>query len=214
MDSTPRLRADDRPEFEGVLDEALHSEEIQSRLRGSGTALDSEQLRTLTLRAAEMIATAAAPEYGAYVALLDREHAASGADGDRTAAGGAGLVPLLAVLVPFLAGIAALLLLALGYGLRAAGGIAIAGPLIASGLIAAGVCVAALVVAAVGLLLTAVRGGSASRGGRVAEARAAWRSALRDRGVLPYLRRQLADQAPGDGGGGDATSEPPGRESV
>src|SRR5258708_1623966 len=116
MDSTPRLRADDRPEFEGVLDEALHSEEIQSRLRGSGTGLDSEQLRTLTLRAAEMIATVAAPEYGAYVALLDREHAASGADGDRTAARGAGLVPLLAVLVPFLAGIAALLLLALGYG--------------------------------------------------------------------------------------------------
>ena len=59
---------------------------------------------------------------------------------------------------------------------------------------------AAILVAAVGLLLTALRnqpslesGPYGELGGEVALAREAWREALLERGIMPFLREALAD---------------------
>jgi hypothetical protein len=62
MDSASGLRAEDRPEFERILDGVLRSEEIERALRGLPAVLNSEQLRTRVLRAADTVAAAAAAE--------------------------------------------------------------------------------------------------------------------------------------------------------
>jgi hypothetical protein len=152
------LRAEDRPEFERALDEALRTQGVQAALLDLPAGLNSEQLHTRAVRAADAIAGAAVLEYEAYVSL--REQAKGEADSPGVAVEGAGLLPVLAVLVPFLSGLAALLFLALGYVLQAAGhGFAIGRPLVQAGLLAGVVCAGALAVDLVGLLLTALRGG-------------------------------------------------------
>jgi hypothetical protein len=234
MDTAPRLRAEDRPEFEKILNSVLRTEEIQGALRGLPTGLNSEQLRTRVLRAADTVATAAAAEYGVYLALQARASSGAAGYGSPEARGPvagrqpspgaairrADLAPLLAVLVPFLAGIAALLFLVLGYGLGAVGaGLAISGPLITAGLVAGAVSVAALAIGLAGLLVTALRGGSVARVGgsaqaRLAEARKSWLHALRERAVLPYVREQLADHMQAAGGGAAEPSESTGGGGV
>lgn len=193
----PYLRAEDRPQYERALDEALRTQEVRAALLTVAAGVNSEQLRTSAMRAADAIAGAAASEYAAYVSL--REQANTEAASPGTAGKGVGLLPLLAVLVPFLSGLAAVLFLAVGYVLEAAGdGFAIGRPLIEAGLVAGVVCAAALVIDLGGLLLTARRGSGARGEGSeqaqvVAQARENWRRALLDRGILPYLHGQLAE---------------------
>jgi hypothetical protein len=200
--SERRMATGDRPEYERALDEALRTEEIQEALRDVPAGLNREQLRTRALGAADAIAAAAAPEYIAYAGLRapvqEVVAAEEGEDGDSSVGAAvkrAGLLPALAVLVPVLSGVAAVLFLMLGYALRATGtGPAIGTPLITVGYGAAGVFAVALLVNLAGLLLTARTSTSASHDAqRLAEARDVWRQALMDRGILPYLRDQLAD---------------------
>ncbi len=114
---------------------------------------------------------------------------------------GAGAVAIVAVLAPVLAGTAAAIFLLVGYILRMVDPErAFAQTMLTTGWVFGAVAAAAILVAAVGLLLTALRnrplldtGPQAELSGEVARAREAWREALLERGILPFLRDALAD---------------------
>ncbi|MFI9050597.1 hypothetical protein [Streptomyces sp. NPDC053427] len=119
---------------------------------------------------------------------------------------GAGLAAMIAVLVPVLAGIAAVLFLLIGYVLRAVSpDKSMAQPLISVGWIFAALTAAGALVAMAGLVITALRNGSTSSRASRAEAllavdldRAhdAWCHALLERGLLPFLREALTGPSP------------------
>ncbi|MDX3227020.1 hypothetical protein [Streptomyces sp. ME19-01-6] len=124
------------------------------------------------------------------------------------AASGAGLVAVLSVLAPVLAGTAAVIFLLAGYLLHLLHPTpSIAQPMVTAGWLFAALTAAGLLIAAVGLLLTAMHNGTgAIRGSarsaqreEVDRAREAWRLALLERGVVPFLRDALADPAAADG---------------
>ncbi|MGK5500610.1 hypothetical protein ACSNOF_22175, partial [Streptomyces sp. URMC 125] len=136
-------------------------------------------------------------------------------------AGGAraGLLAVLSVLAPALAGAAAVIFLLVGHLLRLlTPEPSIAAPMRGAGWAFAALAAVSLLAASVGLLTTAVRHGSGAlraegRDGRsgpggpdgpegslaeeVARARETWRAALLERGVLPFLREVLDGAAPG-----------------
>ena len=216
MNIAPHLRPEDRPDFERVLDEALLAEPIHEALHAPGARLNAEQLHTRALAAAGAIAAAAAGEYGYYTALRDqvREAAAAprGTHGEqstgqgsltaaaqRAAEEGAGAVPVMTVLAPILAWTSAIVFLLLGYGLRTAQpDLVFARSLVTAGWVSLAVGAVAMLIGTVGLLLTALRDGSTPPDGQdpelyaeLAEARSAWRAALRERGIVPFLYRTL-----------------------
>ncbi|MGW2330012.1 hypothetical protein ACWC5C_30245 [Streptomyces sp. NPDC001700] len=221
MKSAPHLFAEDRPEFERVLDEVLRTADRRPDLPGIGQRLTAEQLRTMALSASAAITACAAAEYQDYVVARARlrEPApplpmamAPNDDGEDAHsakftntlldASGAGLVPMLAVLAPVLAGTAAIIFLLVGYVLHVLDPVpSIAQPMITAGWFFAALTAAGILLAAVGLLLTALRNGSSAiRGEALAEqleevdrAREAWRQALLERGVLPFLHEALAN---------------------
>ncbi|WP_328872503.1 hypothetical protein OHT76_21690 [Streptomyces sp. NBC_00287] len=114
---------------------------------------------------------------------------------------GAGIVAVAAVLTPVLAGIAAAIFLLVGYILKMLEPEpAFAQTMLTTGWVFGAVTAAAILVAAVGLLLTALRNRPAldtglygELGSEVTRAREAWREALLERGILPFLRDALAD---------------------
>lgn len=114
---------------------------------------------------------------------------------------GAGAVAVVAVLAPVLAGTAAAIFLLVGYILKMLDPEqAFAQTMLNTGWVFGAVTALAILVAAVGLLLTALRnrpsldtGPYGELSGEVARAREAWREALLERGVLPFLRDALAD---------------------
>ncbi|MFI5684592.1 hypothetical protein [Streptomyces sp. NPDC051636] len=114
---------------------------------------------------------------------------------------GAGAVAVVAVLAPVLAGTAAAIFLLVGYILKMLDPApAFAQTMITTGWVFGAMTAAAILVAAVGLLLTALRNNPSLTDGpdgeanqEVARAREAWREALLDRGILPFLREALAD---------------------
>ncbi|WP_371480301.1 hypothetical protein [Kitasatospora sp. NBC_00315] len=255
MNNAPHLLAEDRPDFERILDEALRDGTILTAQRepagtsrtsepnetrdtrdtrdtsaGTGasgtsgttaTRLTSEQLRTKALLAAGTIASGAAVEYEHYTRL--REHLRTPLEGPAAAPAqestprstgpqtvrelaaqlgsenGAGLLPVLTVLAPILAGAAAVVLLALGYLLRAASPALVLGrSLVTAGWLTLAVGIAAMVLGIIGLILTALRDGAGPPDdadpdlrAEVADARRAWQLALRERALLPYLRANL-----------------------
>ncbi|MHC0432745.1 hypothetical protein ACX6XY_21565 [Streptomyces sp. O3] len=222
MNSAPHLLNEDRQDYERILDEALRSAPHRPDLTAIGDRLNPEQLRTMALNATALITTAAAAEYQHYVRVREDLRApggsaprdapardsGSGAVGLTTAApgevaetAGAGLVAVLAVLAPVLAGAAAAIFLLVGYLLKMLSPEpAFADTLLTAGWVFGAVTAAAILVAAIGLLLTALRNGSTSvRAGargelteEVARAREAWHTALLERGFLPFLRDALA----------------------
>ncbi|MHC3471283.1 hypothetical protein ACYF6T_21665 [Streptomyces sp. 7R007] len=119
--------------------------------------------------------------------------------GEATA--GAGAVAVLAVLAPVLAGTAAAIFLLVGYILKMFDPEpAFAQTMLTAGWVFGAVTAAAILVAAVGLLLTALHnrptldtGPYGELGEEVERAREAWREALLERGILPFLREALAD---------------------
>ncbi|MGP3924529.1 hypothetical protein [Streptomyces sp. 8N616] len=124
--------------------------------------------------------------------------------GGTAEAPGAGLLAIFSVLAPVLAGTAAVIFLLIGYLLHAvAPDEPAAGPLINAGWVFVALTAAGIVIAMAGLLLTALRNGSSSvrasardeRSVELDRARDAWRLALLERGVLPFLREALADPA-------------------
>lgn len=218
MNSAPHLRLEDRPEFERVLDEALRTAHERPELDAMGQRLNSEQLRTMALSASAAIAACAAAEYQHFVRLRDElrqpAHAPSSAGfgsgigglGERIGeSGGAGVFAIAAVLAPVLAGTAAVIFLIVGYTLHLVSPEpSIAEPMRTAGWAFAALTAAGILIASIGLLLTALRNGASSiRAGatnsqgplaeEVALARTAWRQALLDRGILPFLREALAN---------------------
>ncbi|KAF4406041.1 MULTISPECIES: hypothetical protein [Streptomyces] len=138
--------------------------------------------------------------------------------GEVAEASGAGLIAVFAVLAPVLAGSAAAIFLVIGYVLHALSpDEPMADSIINAGWVFTALTAAAILVAICGLLLTARRDGSGSlrasggedRTSEVARAREAWRQALLERGVVPFLRQALGEPAAAGADGPDEGRTPP-----
>ncbi|MET9593375.1 hypothetical protein ABZY45_20975 [Streptomyces sp. NPDC006516] len=216
MNSAPHLLAEDRPEYERILADALRHAHERPDLAGIGDRLNAEQLRTMALEATPLITAAATTEYQHYVKVRGELRGPDDpADHDSVLepateepdAEGAGTLAMITVLAPVLAGAAALIFLLVGYVLKAVSPApAFAGTMVTAGWFFAAVAAAAILVAAVGLLLTALHNGATALPAvdeeeelpeDVARAREAWRHALLERGILPFLRDALADPTAG-----------------
>jgi hypothetical protein len=120
--------------------------------------------------------------------------------GEVTETAGAGAVAVVAVLAPVLAGTAAVLFLLVGYLLKMLDpDRAFADTMLTTGWVFGALTAVAILVAAVGLLLTALRNRPTPAatsyddpGGELDQARRAWREALLERGIVPFLRDALA----------------------
>ncbi|MEU9713751.1 hypothetical protein [Streptomyces sp. NPDC047976] len=215
MTSAPHLLTEDRPEFDRLLDEALRTADERPELATLGERLNAEQLRTMALAATALLTAAAAAEYDHYVKvreeLRDGALSASGTnaeDGGEDQDGGAGVSAVVGVLAPVLAGTAMLIFLLVGYGLKMIDPApAFAETMLTAGWLFGGLTVAALVFAVVGLLVTALRNSSTEVAAEesvpipdeLSRAREAWRNALLERGIVPFLRDALADPTAGPG---------------
>jgi hypothetical protein len=215
MNSASHLLIEDRPEFERILDDTLRTAHDRPELAEVGSRLNTEQLRTMVLNADVLITTAAAAEYEHFVKVRQELRAPATAsthasvltpatDHQPADGAGAGLAAVIAVLAPVLAGTAAAIFLLVGYLLKALGPPrAFADTMITAGWFFGALTAATILVAAIGLLLAALRNGSTevhadeAAGGELsdegARAREAWRHALLERGILPFLREALAD---------------------
>ncbi|MBB4894108.1 hypothetical protein FHS39_003142 [Streptomyces olivoverticillatus] len=218
MNSAPHLLAEDRPDFERVLDQALRAANHDPELAAAiGRRLTNQQLRTMAVSAITAISACASAEYATYVSAREElrahppvahprpsEDAPAPLYDDGPDAEGAGAGAVLAVLAPVLAGIAALLFLLIGYVMRSVGSSeAVAGPMITVGWWFGGLTAAGVLIAMTGILLTALRNGrqaeDAPREERPAvveeadRAREAWQRALLERGVRPFLREALGN---------------------
>ncbi|MFJ5077147.1 hypothetical protein ACIP8Z_21460 [Streptomyces sp. NPDC088553] len=218
MNVAPHLLTEDRAEYERVLDDALSTAHARPELAGAGTRLTLAQLRSLTLNATTLVTSAAASEYDHFVKVREQHRAALGtrtpASPDRPGPDpgpGPGVVAILTVMVPVLAGAAAVIFLLVGAVMHAvAPSVAFGATLLTAGLVFGAVAAAGLLGAAAGLLVTALRNSPAevSRSGAAAaapddelsRAREAWRRALLERGILPFLRDVLAATTSPDAG--------------
>ncbi|MFD3331204.1 hypothetical protein ACFWV1_00860 [Streptomyces sp. NPDC058700] len=209
MNVAPHLLTEDRAEYERILDDALSTAHTRPDLAGAGTRLTLAQLRALTLNATSLVTSAAASEYDHFVKVREQNRATLGArspvPSDRPGPG-AGVVAIFTVLVPVLAGAAAVILLLVGAVLRAlAPSLVFGATLLTAGLVFGAVAAAGLLCAAAGLLVTALRNSPAevSTGAapddELSRAREAWRRALLERGIIPFLRDVLAATAPPTG---------------
>ncbi|MFR9673119.1 hypothetical protein [Streptomyces sp. TR06-5] len=236
MDSTPHLLREDRPEFERLLDDALRTAHtFPDPSAGGGRRPGRAQLRSMALSAAEPIAACAGAEYRHFVSLRAEFRRPGNAPppagpapagpttrerlADRS---GAGMVAVVSVLAPMLAGAAAVVLLLLGYGLHLLRPEpALAAPVRDTGWIFVVLAAATALLGMCGILLAALRNGPRAAARRtpgpgdpdpaeqVAAARAAWRAALLENGILPFLREagaglEKAGYRPDDGEGGGA----------
>ncbi|MET9376212.1 hypothetical protein ACFYV5_15535 [Streptomyces sp. NPDC003035] len=214
MNVAPHLLTEDRAEYERILDDALRHAHDRPDLAEIGKRLTSEQLRTMALSATALITAAAAVEYDHFVKVRAEGRSSSGtsvmgavlaADGEAAGGGpGAGIVAVVTVLAPVLSGTAAVIFLLVGAVLKVVSPtLVFADTLLTAGWFFGAVGAAGLLCAAVGLLLTALRNRSTEVGAGVAgeqddelsRARDAWRLALLERGILPFLREALADPA-------------------
>ncbi|MET8749816.1 hypothetical protein ABZW32_06985 [Streptomyces sp. NPDC004667] len=214
MTSAPHLLTEDRPEFDRLLDEALRTADERPELATLGERLNAEQLRTMALGASALLTAAAAAEYDHYVKVREelREEAltasVTGIDDDTDQGDGAGASAVIAVLAPVLAGTAMLIFLLVGYSLKMIDPEpAFARTMLTAGWLFGGLTVAALLFAVIGLLVTAIRNSSTEVAAEEAvpipdelsRAREAWRNALLERGIMPFLRDALADPSAGTG---------------
>ncbi|MFJ7957258.1 hypothetical protein ACIQ62_13320 [Streptomyces sp. NPDC096319] len=206
MNVAPHLLTEDRAEYERVLDDALSTAHARPELDGIGTRLTVAQLRAMTLNATALITSAAASEYDHFVKVREQSRAPAGPRTPLADPGaGAGVVAIVTVMVPVLAGTAAAIFLLVGAVLHAiAPTMVFGGTLLTAGLVFAALAAAGLLSAGAGLLLTALRNSPAAAEGataaddELAHAREAWHRALLERGILPFLRDVLAATGPPD----------------
>ncbi|MFD0168121.1 hypothetical protein ACFVJH_28870 [Streptomyces decoyicus] len=210
LDEALRTAAYRPDDFTTAAGNHLNTEQLRTMALSATTAIaacaTAEYQRYVQLRA-ELRAPAPAPSRPE-ADDAEQNVAADGSPGPATAAvlseaetTGAGLTAMVAVLAPVLAGIAAVLFLLIGYLLRAISpDKSLAQPLISVGWIFAALTAAGTLVAMAGLLVTALRNGSSAQAARADElrealdhAREAWRRALLERGLLPFLREALTD---------------------
>jgi len=139
--------------------------------------------------------------------------------GESVEPAGAGAVAVAAVLAPVLAGTAAAIFLLVGYIIRSVAPKQVFGKtMVTAGWVFGAMTAVAIVAACVGLLLTALRnrpalesGPYGELNGEVVRAREAWREALLERGVLPFLREALADPGTAEALHSPTPSAPTGR---
>ncbi|MET9957949.1 hypothetical protein ABZ128_02490 [Streptomyces sp. NPDC006326] len=218
MNSAPHLLTEDRPEFDRLLDEALRTAHERPELAALGERLNAEQLRTMAIGASALLTAAAAAEYDHYVKVRgerrDEILSTPGSAGSRAPGGlgeegtegdgdGAGISAVVAVLAPLLAGAAMLIFLLVGYTLKMVEPEpAFADTMLTAGWLFGALTVVTLLFAVIALLVTALRNratevvaeaGTAAIPDDVALAREAWRHALLERGIMPFLREALAD---------------------
>lgn len=210
MNVAPHLLTEDRAEYERVLDDALSTAHARPDLAGVGTRLTVAQLRAMTLNATALITSAAASEYDHFVKVREQSRSPAAprtplADPGAGSDAGAGVVAIVTVMVPVLAGTAAVILLLVGAVLHAVTPTVVFGEtLLTAGLVFASLAAAGLLSAGAGLLLTALRNrpaaadGTATADDELSRAREAWRRALLERGILPFLRDALAATGPPD----------------
>jgi hypothetical protein len=221
MNSAPQyLPSEDRLDYERLLDEALRTAPNRPNLAAARRQLNSEQLRTMALDATALITAEAAAEYEHYVKLREELRrpapstvpggGVSGSAGTDTGTGfdtsmtedretpGAGIIPVIAALTPFLAGTAAAIFLLVGYFLKVLDPKAsFARTMLTTGWVFGALTAVAILCAAVGLLLTALRDSSGAEHAdtesseEVARAREAWHDALLHRGMVPFFEKAL-----------------------
>ncbi|WP_052847458.1 hypothetical protein [Streptomyces avicenniae] len=205
MNSADGLPPEDEAEVERVLEEALRT----ARFTAWSEPAEAERLRAALHAALPAVTAAADEEYQRYVALRRAHGRADGAGG-----AGTGTWAVVVTLVPVLAAVAGVVFLLLGYTL----GLVDPEPEVAAGMRGVGwvfalVAAGGMLIAVSGLVVAAVRNGSAtairasSSGGgaaEVARARGEWRRALVERGVAPVL---LAARREDDGAA--AVAHPP-----
>ncbi|MFD5463739.1 hypothetical protein ACFWIQ_13105 [Kitasatospora sp. NPDC127059] len=200
MDRPLRLPQQDRADFETELSRALAAPQVRAALRDSGEeARGVERLRRTARENAEYVLAAAAPEYERYAALRADADAVARLPVDAPARERAsGWWGVLGVIVPIIAVAAAVAFLVLGHLLGLAEDLAVLGhALVGAGWVAAGVAAVCLLVGGLGLLGSAARGrgpeaGATEGPGELVQARDAWRSALAERGLVPYLVAQAS----------------------
>ncbi|MEV7024004.1 hypothetical protein [Kitasatospora sp. NPDC093558] len=210
MDRPLRLPQQDRADFETLLGRALAGAAVQAALRSTGDeAHGAERLRRSARDNAEYVLAAAAPEYERYVGLRADADAVARLPVDVPARQRAsGWLGVLAVIVPIIAGAAAGIFLLLGYALGLSDDSEVlGGALVGAGWIAAGVALVSALGGGIGLAAAASRtrvaeAGDAGGAGELALAREAWRTALAERGLVPYLVAQA------NAGRGGATAAP------
>ncbi|MEV6198468.1 hypothetical protein AB0M64_00675 [Streptomyces sp. NPDC051771] len=206
MNVAPHLLTEDRAEYERVLDDALRTAPERPELAGAGSRLTIGQLRAMALNATALITAAAASEYEHYTKVREADRAASNRPRTPAPDESPGAVAVLTVLVPVLAGTAAAIFLLVGAVVRwLAPDAALGTTLLTAGLVFGALAAAGLLCAGAGLLLTALRNSPAETGApddELARARAAWRHALLERGVVPFLQAALT-----------ATATDPGRDA-
>jgi hypothetical protein len=222
MNSAPHLLSEDREDYERILDNALRAAPHRPEFALFHSRIGHERLRTMALEATETITSAAAAEYQRYVKLRDAVPAlparrsgplrdmgravTSGGDeflaAHGGAASGAGLVAVLATLAPVLAGAAAAIFLLVGYALRLLSPQSEFGKtLLSVGWVFAVITAISVLLAGIGLLVIALRNGSTSlraeapnrRRLLLEEAHEAWRHALVERGVVPFVKQALTE---------------------
>ncbi|MEU6735575.1 hypothetical protein ABZ929_20650 [Streptomyces physcomitrii] len=234
MNSVPQhLMNEDRLAYERALDEALHSASYDAG-PAAARGLNPEQLRTMALSATALITAAASDEYRRYVQAREdlrrpapAEEAPAGSAAAREGPGGAageggatglaagaaevvesasaGVLAVVAVLTPMLAGAAAVIFLLVGYLLKAVGPQdGFAKSMLTTGWTFAGLTALAILVAGAGLLFAALRNSADGRPAAQAErlklaeverAREDWLDALTHRGILPFLAEAAARPA-------------------
>ncbi|WP_050515582.1 hypothetical protein [Streptomyces rimosus] len=220
MPGTDSLRrSEETAAFEQALGQALASPEIEEALRRTPDAPRPEQLRLQAHRERAALCATASAEYETYARLRAESDAPAPAaeppDSPTATAFGGGLLPALAVLTPSLGAVAAVLFLAIGFGMRLVNAHRqFADELVYAGWLAAAIAAAATVADLVWVLVTAARNRStppadgatppaapgseppAIPGSELAQARAAWHLALLERGILPFLLTHLQESPP------------------
>ncbi|MER5493282.1 hypothetical protein [Streptomyces sp. NPDC002490] len=206
MNSVPRqLSREDRIAYERLLDETLRTVPHHPELAVSGDRFTLERLRAVALDASALITSAADAEYEAYTAVRARARAEARTDGAAAVEGhaGAGVLAVLTVLAPVLAGTAAVIFLLVGYVLRAlAPQLAVGRTLLNTGWAFGALTAVTILIAGAGILVSALRNDATALRADApraidAEVEAAgqrWREALRERGILPFLRNVLAEE--------------------
>ncbi|MFF5423508.1 MULTISPECIES: hypothetical protein [unclassified Streptomyces] len=208
MNVAPHLLTEDRAEYERVLDDALRTAGTRPELDGLGSRLTSAQLRSMALNATALIAAAAASEYEHFVRVREQSRAPAAPRPPTSAhdGPGPGVAAIITVMVPVLAGSAAAIFLLVGAVLHAlAPTVVFGGTLLTAGLVFGAIAAGGLLCAGAGLLVTALRNNPAAAdrddpapADELSLAREAWRRALLERGILPFLTTALAATAPAD----------------
>ncbi|MFE1266534.1 hypothetical protein [Streptomyces sp. NPDC058758] len=195
MNVAPHLLTEDRAEYERLLDDALRTAPERPELAGAGTRLTAAQLRVMALNATALITAAAASEYEHFTKVREEHRAASNRPRTPDPDESPGAVAVLTVLVPVLAGTAAAIFLLVGAAVHLfAPDAALGATLLTAGLMFGALAAAGLLCAGAGLLLTALRNSPAESGApddELTRARADWREALLERGVIPFLQAAL-----------------------